>query len=163
MGLVQIHKLGRLHSDIKPANFLVPKDPKQTKLIDFGFSSLQNQIVGSFVPQNIKEDKVFASPHYAALEVLNNEPAGITSDTYSFGMSMIDLIHPFFSSDFYHLHSRNKENLIKRIPEDIRNKIPQIIIQLLMISTSPKITNRIDALTFVDMLETGIKDIRQKI
>lgn len=77
--IVYCHRMQISHRDLKPENILVNRDEAMIKLIDFGMAAYQ--------PNNELLRTPCGSPHYAAPELLNNQPYdGSLSDVWSLGV-----------------------------------------------------------------------------
>ncbi|ELP83566.1 protein serine/threonine kinase, putative [Entamoeba invadens IP1] len=90
-GVEYLHINGIFHRDIKPANILVTSlaegQKVNAKLTDFGSSRNVNCL-----KQNSTFTKGIGTPLYMAPEVLITGKYGFESDTYSFGMSLYEVI-----------------------------------------------------------------------
>ncbi|HLK64938.1 MAG TPA: serine/threonine-protein kinase [Bryobacteraceae bacterium] len=78
-----------VHRDLKPANILVSPggDPK---LLDFGIARLMEDGSGA-IAQTVTS-AVMLTPDYASPEQVKGEPAGISSDIYSLGAILYELL-----------------------------------------------------------------------
>jgi serine/threonine protein kinase len=82
-GLQFLHKEGIIHRDLKPHNVLLLIDGS-CKLTDFGTSSSMGKIAGT--------TDVVGTPQYMAPEACRGESLGTSSDIWSFGVLMAQLI-----------------------------------------------------------------------
>ena len=76
-----------IHRDIKPGNVLVSNDTP--KLLDFGIAKL---IGDGAVAVRTRTGLAPLTPEYASPEQVRGEPLGITSDIYSLGMLLYELV-----------------------------------------------------------------------
>ncbi len=81
LGLEELHKLGFVHCDIKPANIMIDR-LGYGKLIDFGRAVMINEKTGFLL----------GSPMYMAPETHRREPSNVTTDLYSLGLVGLELI-----------------------------------------------------------------------
>jgi hypothetical protein len=87
------HRAGRLHRDIKPENILVSQFG-EPKLTDFGIAVIQG------ATQTAK-DGITATLAHAAPEILSGKRATVSSDVYSLGSTLFQLLagKPAFIED----------------------------------------------------------------
>jgi serine/threonine protein kinase len=85
-GLKAAHAAGFLHRDVKPDNILLTTDG-QAKLADLGIS----QSIGSKRAAG-QEAEFWASPPYAAPEVIQGFPGDARSDVYSLGATLYEML-----------------------------------------------------------------------
>ena len=90
-GLEQAHRRGIVHRDIKPGNVLVGEDG-QPKLIDFGIAKvLQDSAVEVELPATAVNTAML-TPEYASPEQVCGRPVGPSSDVYSLGILLYELL-----------------------------------------------------------------------
>ncbi|PIE89252.1 MAG: hypothetical protein CR997_12015 [Acidobacteria bacterium] len=86
-----------IHRDLKPDNILVTSD-RQVKLLDFGIAKA-TKTDHSFPNSNLTQDgQLIATPAYASPEALKGESITVSSDIYSLGLILYELllgVHPF--------------------------------------------------------------------
>lgn len=126
--IMEAHRNGIIHRDIKSQNVLI-KDDGTAKVVDFGIAIAANamQITG--------EDSVLGSVHYMAPELTKGETASMQSDIYSLGIVFYELLTsklPFDgdSAAKIILESFKKPTpSVKRFDADIPQSIENIIIK----------------------------------
>lgn len=82
--LAYSHSQGVLHRDIKPSNIMLTEDG-DTRIMDFSIAEITQNL--SYTP-----DMVMGSPAYMSPEQVRKEVLGVTSDLYSLGAVMFQLL-----------------------------------------------------------------------
>jgi serine/threonine protein kinase len=99
--LAHAHKVGVIHRDIKPANILVVNEGSNSsaKIIDFSVSKLMTSI--QELPRLTTTNHVVGSPCYMSPEQVRNAELDATSDIYSLGCVIYEMIcgKPPFQAD----------------------------------------------------------------
>ncbi len=86
-GLAAIHAVNFLHLDIKPTNIMVSKKDSVSKILDLGLARQNVELPGT---KNRIADG--GTPGYASPEQLQFLKLGPSSDIYSLGVSMFELL-----------------------------------------------------------------------
>ncbi|MDZ4835289.1 MAG: serine/threonine-protein kinase [Candidatus Melainabacteria bacterium] len=92
--LQHAHDHGVIHRDIKPSNLMVVPQKNGTesiKLLDFGIAKL-NPVDEQTLLKLTKTGELFGSPHYMSPEQCTGKMIGATSDIYSLGCVLYEMI-----------------------------------------------------------------------
>lgn len=86
------HKNLIIHRDLKPSNIFVNKDGT-VKLLDFGIAkAVSPEIDGQNVQLLTRENQALMTPEYASPEQLEGNPLDTSSDVYSLGIVLFELL-----------------------------------------------------------------------
>jgi serine/threonine protein kinase len=83
-GLAAVHRAGYIHRDVCPRNFVVDKECKSLKLIDFGLTV-------PATPLFTQPGNRTGTPNYMAPEVVRRRPTSQKLDLFSFGVTAFEL------------------------------------------------------------------------
>lgn len=155
-GIKYLYSLGIVHRDLKPQNILLKTDSKTKcvclKIVDFGFATV--------LRQGQMTDTVCGSPIYMAPEIIKFQEYSNTSDLWSIGIIMYELITgspPFVANSvvelcklyeaYGNLECRENNGISDRMHflnfsngRHISNECVDIIMGLLTVSPSKRIT-----------------------
>ena len=95
LGLYEAHELGMLHRDIKPQNIMVYEhlgQKDQVKLLDFGIVKLISSESTRDQVDLTSDDTLVGTPRYMAPEYIRGEDLTPSSDLYSLGLVMYELL-----------------------------------------------------------------------
>lgn len=148
--LMEAHKNGLIHRDIKSQNILI-KDDGMVKLADFGIALLNN------TNQLTSKDSVLGSVHYLAPELVKGEKSSMKSDIYSLGIVMYELLR----GDVPFKGDTPAQIALKHLKEDLPNvrdfnpSIPQSVANILLKACAKNPKDRYDnaALMLKDLNE----------
>jgi serine/threonine protein kinase len=162
-GINFLHSLNIAHRDLKPGNilFVINNDGSKTfKIADFGLAKI---IV--FSSRNTK----VGTPFYSSPEQLKSEKSGRSSDIYSLGIILLEILYPFdinqmygrrievvhwlrqfkerqsLPTEFVHVYPQLSEMIMRMIKDD-RTKRPLIreVLQVLTRTASPQAADAAD-------------------
>ena len=148
--LMEAHKNGLIHRDIKSQNVLI-KDDGMVKLADFGIALLNNSI------QLTSKDSVLGSVHYLSPELVKGEKSSMKSDIYSLGIVMYELL----KGDVPFTGDTPAQIALKHLKEDLPDvrefnpSIPQSVANILIKACAKDPKDRYDnvALMLKDLNE----------
>ncbi|NLW45265.1 MAG: Stk1 family PASTA domain-containing Ser/Thr kinase [Syntrophomonadaceae bacterium] len=84
-GLIRAHEKGLIHRDIKPHNILLTRDGT-AKVADFGIARAANSVTITY------SGDMVGSVHYVSPEQARGEPVNTTSDIYSLGCVLYEMV-----------------------------------------------------------------------
>lgn len=134
------HEAGVVHRDIKPDNIILITKPETgeeiVKVVDFGIAKLKER--GSSKVSNLTEPGlVMGTPHYMSPEQCRGEELDRTSDIYSLGITLYELLvgHvPFDAptpSSVIIQHAVDPPPLMRRLRPDIPEEIERVVLKAL--------------------------------
>lgn len=135
--IVEAHKRGIIHRDIKPQNILVKADGT-IKVVDFGIALAQNSL------QLTQKDSVMGSVHYLAPELARGEQASAQSDIYALGIVFYELLSgdvPFKGEQAVEIALKHMREPIKDI-RTINPDIPQAMSNIILKACAKNKNNR---------------------
>lgn len=135
--LLEAHKNGLIHRDVKSQNVLI-KDDGTVKLADFGIAVLNNSL------QLTSKDSVLGSVHYLAPELAKGASASMQSDIYSLGIVFYELLTgdvPFKAETPVQVALMHVKNELPDVRK-FNPTIPQSVINVLLKATAKSPKNR---------------------
>ncbi|HSP35604.1 MAG TPA: protein kinase [Thermoanaerobaculia bacterium] len=157
-GLAYAHTKGIIHRDIKPANILVTADG-QAKLADFGISRP--------VDSNLTAaGSMLGTPNYMSPEQVKCAPVTTTSDLFSVGIVMYELltgVKPFSAPDV----STILRNVVDKTPPlasaanpNVPEPVARVVERLLAKSPDARIASAREALAELQIARGGTPESR---
>jgi serine/threonine protein kinase len=120
-GMVQMHRRGICHADLKPNNILYSRTG-EVKIIDFGLAWMKGEHKG----------RVQGTPEYMAPEQAKNGMVNERTDIYNFGATMYRLVtlrHPpstARSENDLPIDAKTRARLLKPVRECVPSAPPQL-------------------------------------
>jgi serine/threonine-protein kinase PpkA len=148
--LTEIHRLGIVHRDVKPANMMLRADGTMV-LADFGIAkrsegSMERTVHGEF----------FGTPYYISPEQASGKPATERSDIYSLGIIFYEMLmnqRPFDGSSVVELISQHVHAPVPRLPEGFEDY--QVLLDgMLAKDPSERLQNADEVLSVIDRVWT---------
>lgn len=113
------HSKNVLHRDIKPANIIITMD-NQVKITDFGIAAVVSQ------SEKVSTEFFMGTPLYMSPEQIEGKPCNATSDLYSLGVVMYEMVSgapPFRVGNIAYHHLFTKPAPLKNVPAPLGNII----------------------------------------
>nr|HAT8712728.1 protein kinase [Legionella jordanis] len=156
----RLHKLGIIHGDIKPANFIINKD-LTVRAVDYGFASLDGD--------NAEES--CGTPLYSAIELFTGVATNPVSDIYSVGITVAEGLNQVKreqlivdNQETQIVRLRPNENLEKSLAQScpqLSSKQVKILTEMIQKMTKQSPSQRLKPAQFAQMLATYDKEILQ--
>ncbi|MEY4417661.1 MAG: hypothetical protein RIQ88_99 [Actinomycetota bacterium] len=157
-GLAQAHSVGIVHRDLKPENILLADDGR-IKVTDFGLArEISNETdTGSLV----------GTVAYLAPEVIRRGKANASSDVYSFGIMLFEMLtgrQPFQGDDAMAIAFKHTSERVPRA-SSLRQDIDQNLDELMFWCTEPspedRPQNATEIIQWLEGYEVPPRDISQ--
>jgi serine/threonine protein kinase len=150
--LAEIHRLGIVHRDVKPANMMLRADGTMV-LADFGIAkrtegSMDKTMHGEF----------FGTPYYISPEQANGKPATERSDIYSLGIIFYEMLmnrRPYVGESIVELISQHVGAPVPLLPQQLEDY--QVLIDGMMAKDpADRLQNADEVLAAIDRVWTQI-------
>lgn len=150
--LSEIHRLGIVHRDVKPANMMLRADGTMV-LADFGIAkrsegSMDRTVHGEF----------FGTPYYISPEQANGKPATERSDIYSLGIIFYEMLmkqRPFDGNSIVELISQHVHAPVPRLPDALA-EYQGLLDAMLAKDPAERLQNAEEVLAAIDRVWTQI-------
>lgn len=123
--LADVHRIDVVHRDIKPANLMIV-DGGLVKVLDFGISILKGS---GALPRLTQVDRTVGTPPYMSPEQCLGQPVAASSDVYSLGCLLCELLTgdaPFHDSPDFSLRAQH----VQAPPPSVRGRRPEVPAEL---------------------------------
>ncbi|MGB6866962.1 MAG: tetratricopeptide repeat protein, partial [Candidatus Aminicenantaceae bacterium] len=136
-GLIEAHKLGVVHRDLKPNNIMIDKEGN-VRIMDFGIaSSLSTKgITGAGV--------MIGTPEYMSPEQVEGKEVDQRSDIYSLGIMLYEMVTgrvPFEGDTPFTIGMKHKGEVPKD-PRELNAQIPEDLSRVILICLEKEKANR---------------------
>jgi serine/threonine-protein kinase PpkA len=150
--LAEIHRLGIVHRDVKPANMMLRADGTMV-LADFGIAkrtagSMDRTVHGEF----------FGTPYYISPEQANGKPATERSDIYSLGIIFYEMLmnrRPFVGNSIVELITQHVHAPVPRLPENLAD-YQTLLDRMLAKDPAERLQDADEVLAVIDRVWTQI-------
>ncbi len=150
--LAEIHRLGIVHRDVKPANMMLRADGTMV-LADFGIAK---RTVGSM--ERTVHGEFFGTPYYISPEQANGKPATERSDIYSLGIIFYEMLmnrRPFNGNSIVELITQHVHAPVPRLPDTLADY--QVLLDsMLAKDPTERLQNADEVLAVIDRVWTQI-------
>jgi serine/threonine protein kinase len=116
-GVEALHRLGKLHRDIKPGNVMVTSEGRVV-LLDFG-------LVKELSAESFQQSLIGGTPNYMSPEQFERRALTSATDWYAVGVMLYEVLtgkHPFSGDMIDIMHQKRKDDLVP--PAQLTTDIP---------------------------------------
>jgi class 3 adenylate cyclase len=150
--LAEIHRLGIVHRDVKPANMMLRADGTMV-LADFGIAKRTEGAM-----DRTMQGEFFGTPYYISPEQANGRPASERSDIYSLGIIFYEMLmgrRPYEGESIVELISQHVGAPVPRLPQRLEDY--QVLIDGMMAKDpADRLQNADEVLSTIDSVWTQI-------
>jgi len=150
--LAEIHRLGIVHRDVKPANMMLRADGTMV-LADFGIAKRSE---GSI--ERTAHGEFFGTPYYISPEQANGKPASARSDIYSLGIIFYEMLmnqRPYGGDSIIEVISQHVSAPVPRLPDELEDY--QVLLDGMMAKDpAERLQGADDVLGVIDQVWTQI-------
>jgi serine/threonine protein kinase len=157
VALYYLHSRSIVHCDLKSSNILID-DNWKIKIGDFGLSQ--------FLKDNRYNRGKIGTPHWMAPEILKGEVYEYSSDVYSFGMILWEILKleiPYYGLNYYQIYNRVvQEKKIVEIPTEGHEVLIQMIRNCLKFDSKDRPTLK-EIVSILEKLKSVNKNIDKNL
>jgi len=150
--LAEIHRLGIVHRDVKPANMMLRADGTMV-LADFGIAKRSEGDMAKTV-----HGEFFGTPYYISPEQANGKPATERSDIYSLGIIFYEMLtnqRPFDGNSIVELITQHLHAPVPRLPEALAD-YQELLDGMLAKDPAERLQNADAVLAVIDRVWTQV-------
>jgi class 3 adenylate cyclase/tRNA A-37 threonylcarbamoyl transferase component Bud32 len=150
--LAEIHRLGIVHRDVKPANMMLRADGTMV-LADFGIAKRASGDMDRTV-----HGEFFGTPYYISPEQANGKPATERSDIYSLGIIFYEMLmnrRPYDGNSIVELISQHVNAPVPRLPENLTD-YQMLLDRMLAKDPDERLQNADEVLSVIDRVWTQV-------
>ena len=150
--LAEIHRLGIVHRDVKPANMMLRADGTMV-LADFGIAKRSDGDMAKTV-----HGEFFGTPYYISPEQANGKPATERSDIYSLGIIFYEMLmneRPFDGNSIVELITQHVHTPVPRLPDALAD-YQGLLDGMLAKDPAERLQNADEVLAVIDRVWTQI-------
>jgi len=153
--LAHAHKAGIIHRDIKPGNILIGRDGKP-KLTDFGIARL------TYATRMTRTGDIVGTPEYMSPEQSKGTPVGKSSDVYSLGVVIYELLTgnvPFGGTtalEIIQKHQYEGPEDVKKLNRAVPDGLARVVMRMLAKDPKERYKSAEQAATALSMIRPTI-------